>query len=274
MHDVSPATWPECLLLLDALQEVAGPVATAPLHATLLVVPSYHRGTAAVHDPPFIGLMDKRLAAGDELALHGYRHYDDAPFQGFSDALKRGVYTAREGEFSALAYDDALQRLQSGAEWFAANGWPLKGFVAPAWLMNESSWRALEALPLTYTTSLTRFYTLPDRRPIVARSLVYSARSPARRAISRIWNEHLMRRMDEAPVLRLGLHPIDAHYADIVLHWQDLFARALESREPITKAGFAAECTTEFAASMRYSSQTDRSPIVAPTSAPPRTSLG
>jgi predicted deacetylase len=270
MHDVSPATWPECRLLLDALQQVAGTPHTAPLRATLLVVPAYHTGTAARDDRGFMDLMDRRRAAGDELALHGYRHYDDAVFRGVRDRLARGIYTAREGEFSALTYDEAVRRLRLGADWFAANGWPLKGFVAPAWLMNDASWRALETLPLAYTTTMRHFHSLPERNALPAQSLVYSARSGLRRAVSKIWNENLMRRSDELPFLRLGLHPIDARFPEIVRHWQDLLERALETRTLTTKADFAAELRDL----VRYSSQTESNPIAAPTSAPPRTSLG
>lgn len=273
MHDVSPATWPECRLLLDALQDVGGAPATSPLRATLLVVPAYHRGTAAQQDDGFMELMDQRLAAGDELALHGYRHYDDVEFRGLKDRVARGIYTAREGEFSALDYDEAVRRLHLGAEWFASRGWPLKGFVAPAWLMNAASWRALESLPLDYTTTLRHFHTLSDHHAHATDSLVYSARSGLRRALSRIWVERLMRRSmsgGRAPILRLGLHPIDARYPEIVRHWQSILARALETRTTITKAELAKKLGEE----RNYSSQTEIRPIAAPTSAPPSTSLG
>ncbi|MDB0554405.1 DUF2334 domain-containing protein, partial [Ralstonia solanacearum] len=42
-----------------------------------------------------------------------------------------------------------------------------------------------------------------------------------------------------APLLRLGLHPADAAYPDVVRHWQDLLAACLETRVPVTKNGFA-----------------------------------
>lgn len=123
--------------------------------------------------------------------------------------------------------------------WFAANGWPLHGFVAPAWLMSEATWQALDTLPLRYTTTLRHFYLLHPSRSILAPCLTYSVQTGPRRLASRYYVHWLAHHHAHAPLLRLGLHPANAAYPDVVRHWQDLLAACLETRVPVTKNGFA-----------------------------------
>ncbi len=238
----------------------------APFPATLLVVPSYHQGTPAMQDPAFCDRMSQRLADGDELALHGFLHLDDQPIHGLRDRLRRRFYTAGEGEFSSLSKELALGRLEMGARWFASQGWPLRGFVAPAWLMSDGVWDALEALPFTYTTTLRQLYALPSRTPLPAPSLTYSVRSAWRRAVSYRFLNALLAAQREAPVLRFGLHPADAHYPAVVRHWQELYARVAQDRVAVTKAVVADH--------LHQMIKTEAKPTKAPHSAPASTSLG
>lgn len=257
---MSPATWPACEHLLDALREVA------PFPATLLVVPSYHRGTPAMADPGFCARMSGRLAQGDELALHGFLHLDDQPVNGIVDRIRRHVYTAGEGEFSSLSEELAMRRLGLGIRWFQSQGWPLHGFVAPAWLMSPGVWRALRALPFRYTTTLRRIYALPSCESMSAPSLVYSVRGAWRRVVSKQWVGTLARAQRKAPFLRFGLHPADAAYPAVVRHWQALYEQALVDRVPVTKAMVAEN--------MHQMMNTEASPTSAPHIAPASTSLG
>ncbi|MGA2552869.1 MAG: polysaccharide deacetylase family protein [Burkholderiaceae bacterium] len=230
MHDVSGATWPDCARLLAALGEVG------PFRSTLLLVPEFYQGSAARRDVAFCRRMTDRLQEGDELALHGFRHHDDVVAVGVKARLLRSVYTAAEGEFAALSAQAARRRLLAGAQWFAENEWPLHGFVAPAWLLGTGAWDALKDFPLSYTTTLNRLYLLPGPIPVRAPSLVYSTRSPWRRKVSRRWVEILAHIERPKPLVRFGLHPADAHYPEVIRHWQDLLARFLPTHEVCTKA--------------------------------------
>src|SRR6185295_9075335 len=143
LHDVAPATQARCEQLIARLERIA------PMALTLLVVPYYHgQHTSAAFDD----WLDARVQRGDELALHGLTHHDDAPApQGWVDRLRRRWYTAGEGEFAALSTADATQRLNAGRRWFARRRWPLRGFVAPAWLLSDGAWQALRRQPFDYT---------------------------------------------------------------------------------------------------------------------------
>lgn len=226
VHDVAPATWERCAALLAAARELA-----PQLPATLLVVPRWH-GEPSTR--AFESAMDAALAQGHELALHGWSHLDPVPAQGALQRLRRRFYTAGEGEFAALAREDAARRMALGQRWFARRGWPLSGFVPPAWLLGEGSAQALSGAGFTYSCTLDRFIPLQGQAPLRSWSLVFSTRAAWRRGVSRLWVPFLARRLSDAPLLRFELHPDDVVYPKVRRCWLELLARALaQGRQPL-----------------------------------------
>ncbi|TWI58541.1 hypothetical protein IQ22_00247 [Pseudomonas duriflava] len=230
LHDVAPETWNDYRPFVEAVDALGN------IPMTLLVVPDFHHRNSIDKDPAFIQLMDQRLTRGDELALHGYFHCDDASSPSTPrDWFMRRVYTW-EGEFYTLNQAQARERLNHGMALFQRFGWPLHGFVAPAWLMSEGTRRALSETPLRYTSDPQHFYLLPDHTRIDAPGLVWSARSPWRRGMSWLFSEQAARRHRKAPLLRLGLHPVDMRHDFSRRYWLDLLKRLMnEGRVPINK---------------------------------------
>jgi uncharacterized protein len=235
VHDVAPATWHACTRLLAMLDGIPA------LPLTFLVVPNYHgRGRIEAHSQ-FRRALDKRLARGDEIALHGYYHLDDSPPpRTAQDWIARRVLTQSEGEFAALSADGARARLEWGMTLMRHLDWPVQGFIAPAWLLSEGARTALSDFSFTYTTVRSGVYHLPDWRFTRSPSLVYSVRSPWRRTLSQAFNRRQLGAQDDAPLLRLSLHPVDAMYDEVLNQWRWLIVRALESRTPLTKAAWTA----------------------------------
>lgn len=234
IHDVAPRTFVLCRKIAEA---VAGIDEQLPL--TLLVVPCYHGATDEV--PRDYGeWIDARLARGDELALHGYTHLDQASAPGtLAERLRRCVYTAREGEFSALTRDEAAERIARGRLWFAEHGWPVHGFVAPAWLVSEGTWEALQRFDFAYTTTLTRFHLPEARASVRAPTVVYSAYSVWRRIASRRWNAALVASSRRTSLVRFGFHPVDAEHPELMAHALALLDRLRRERAALTKFAFA-----------------------------------
>lgn len=232
IHDVSPHTWRECRLLIDTVRSVA----EIPL--TLLVVPAYHRLHAS-EPAAYLNQLEQHLAQGDELALHGYTHLDEAAApSSIRDLLRRRLYTTSEGEFSALSTAEASRRLELGLEWFHQHGWPVSGFVAPAYLLSAGAWKALPQYPLKYTTTMRHFYFLPACTALASRSLVYGARNAATRKLSSLGNDTLARAMSRAPLVRLGLHPADARHPALLSHLVRLLGKVIPGRTAMTKQSF------------------------------------
>ncbi|WP_417696202.1 DUF2334 domain-containing protein [Pseudomonas sp.] len=235
LHDVAPQTWPDYQPFVEAVD------ALGQVPMTWLVVPDFHHANALEDHPGFRRRLDNRVERGDELVLHGYYHCDDGPPATHpKDWFMRRVYT-HEGEFYSLSEAAALARLRAGVETFQRYQWPLEGFVAPAWLMSEGTRRALRQLPLSYTSDPQHLYRLPDFTPIDAPGLVWSARSAWRRGLSKVINDQREQRWRQAPVIRLGLHPVDMRHGFSRDYWLRTLERLLnDGRVPMTKVQWLA----------------------------------
>jgi predicted deacetylase len=230
LHDVAPATWPQCSRLLTMLRELGDP----PL--TLLVVPDYHGGGRIDRSREFVRAVEQRIGRGDELALHGYDHLDHAPAPRTPAAwLRRRVLTASEGEFSELACAEARTRIDRGLEIFERLGWQADGFVAPAWLASAGTRAALRQFSLRYTSTHTQLIDLRHDRHHRAPCLTASPRSAWRRRASQLWLATTEILTAQSPLIRIGLHPADALHADLIDCWRGLLTRLLRQRTALTK---------------------------------------
>jgi len=210
-------------------------IGTIPI--TLLVVPDYHRQGSIDRYPAFLDKIESRLVRGDEVALHGYYHLDDAPApRGPISWIKRRVLTQCEGEFAALSLSESIRRIEYGVELMKKLGWPISGFVPPAWLLDRASRIALSRFPFTYTTSMNGIYRLPAWDFTFSPSLTYSVRSSWRRLASFHLNKARMKVCSRSPVLRISMHPTDVHHNDVMAQWKLLIHTALSTRVPTTKA--------------------------------------
>ena len=237
IHDVAPATLDACVHITDALRRIDG---TLPL--TLLVVPRYHGNTSVPRI--YSEWIETRLTRGDELALHGLTHRDETPAPtGLSDRVRRRLYTAGEGEFADLTRNEAAERIGRGRAWFVQRGWPLQGFVAPAWLLSPGTWDALNDFDFVYTTTLSRFHILKAGIVLRAPTVVYSTRSSMRRWLSRGWNAALSQATHRMPLVRVGFHAADAAHPEIMTQALKLVERLARDRRGLTKGEFARQCS-------------------------------
>ena len=233
VHDVADATLPACERLLDAIEDVA------PVPLTFLAVPRYHgdRASEVLED-----WLQHRHRRADEIALHGWTHLDEGAPGGLVDRFRRTRYTRGEGEFWALDADEAARRLAAGIAWFEACGWPLHGFVAPAWLLGPGGWEALRATPFRYTSTLRRIHLLGGAGAdpsITSQSIVYSTGNSWRRQFSQAWAGIVETAERRNPLLRIELHPRDADPPGVCRSWQGILERALATRRPTTVGEWA-----------------------------------
>ena len=252
VHDISPATWRECRHLLERL-DAAG---VRPL--TLLIVPDYHHCAPVGGDPAFVRAMDARLARGDELVLHGLFHLDEAPPPRTPrDFIRRRLMTRAEGEFAALTASDAAARLARGIAVFDAHGWPLHGFVPPAWLASDGARAALAERVdrFDYVTARGGIHHLPHWHFERTANLCYSPWNAPRRLYSRLAIRRELARATRLPLVRLSLHPQDARVPEVAAHWERLAVEAMASRAVVTKREWVS----------RFKAVAQRSPAGAPS---------
>ena len=231
IHDVAPATQALCSELVELVQSLAP---GAPL--TLLVVPDYHRRGQIDRAQVFRRWIDKRVERGDELALHGFWHVDDAPPpRSIGGWFARRVLTAGEGEFAALEASEARRRLEAGCEAFRRCGWQPAGFVPPAWQISKAATQVLTEFPFAYVTDHTHVERLSDRRSFRSVALSASTRNAWRRWTSQQWMDVCSRLYRDAPLLRVALHPADAHHDAIIHALSKTLGALLGERRAVTK---------------------------------------
>jgi predicted deacetylase len=251
MHDVAPATWPQCaraLAMLDAL---------GPLPVSLLIVPDYHRRGRVSEDIAFMHAIDRRLACGDEAVLHGFVHLDmGPPARTVREWLARRVRTLSEGELAALDTDAALACIAAGRAEMQRAGWHARGFVPPAWLASSGTRAALAQLDFGYVALRDALYALPEWTALPTTTLSYAAFTPLRRALSRPVLDLLLRRAPVARPLRLALHPVDAEFPQVLAHWRALIEHALRTRTP--------HCPEQLFGTLRSGGRDERSNVPNP----------
>jgi hypothetical protein len=229
IHDVAPATR---ALAAEIAEEIA---ALGVDRCSLLVVPDYHRQGSSMADTDFCGWLHRLAEAGSEIVLHGYHH--QRPRRSNESARDKVVtrfYTADEGEFFDLGYEEALHLITQADEEFRAQGFRPRGFIAPAWLLGREAERAVIDAGMTYTTTLRRVRDFVARSEVVSQSLVYSVRSDWRRGVSLGWNRWLFARLTNNPLLRLSLHPPDFSHPKIWRQVREIITQALRDRMPAT----------------------------------------
>ena len=224
IHDVSPLTLGAVdAMLADLRAAGAGTV-------SLLVVPDHHHKAPIDRDAGFLAWLRARGCEGHEIVLHGFYHLRESG-GGLSKRLITEHYTAGEGEFFDLGYDEARRRLARGRE--ILSGFDVKGFIAPAWLLGAEAERAVRDEGFAYTTRLGSVLDLRSGERTDSQSLVYSVRSAWRRGCSLLWNSWLNARLRRNPLVRLGLHPPDWRHEKIKAHALRLTRENAASRRVI-----------------------------------------
>lgn len=229
IHDVAPATRARVEQMLAQLAQNGVPC------CSLLIVPDYHHLGRSLGDPAFVGWLQELVSVGHEVVIHGFYH-QRARREGESTRQKlvTRVYTADEGEFYDLAYDEALRLLRDAQKEFAGHGFNPVGFIAPAWLLGAEAERAAIEAGFRYTTTLRGVRNFASGAEFVSQSLVYSVRSDWRCAVSLFWNRLLFRRLTTNRLLRLGLHPPDFDHPGVWRQIRALVTKALRTRTPMT----------------------------------------
>ena len=229
LHDVSPHTWENCRKILAELNRIG------VTRASLLVIPDHHRRGHILSHPGFCEWMKEQIAAGHEAVLHGYFHLRE-PRAG--DNLRSrwitGIYTAGEGEFFDLPYDDAHEIARRGRDEFMQAGLNPSGFIAPAWLLGDEAERAITDIGFRYTTRIGEVLELHPRLHHPSQSLCWSVRAAWRRMLSLAWNAWLFRRLSNAPLLRIAIHPVDIAHPRVWKQIARMISSAVRTRAPHT----------------------------------------
>ena len=232
LHDFHPASLPAIREQIDFLT----PLGVS--NFSILVTPHFHHRKNIREDAPARSYLDTRLAAGDDLAIHGYYH--DRVGVGDDSFFWTKIYTANEAEFFDLGDGEVRHRLTRALALWEECNWPAAGFIAPAWLMPEAQDAILKRLNFTYTVRLKHIKNLRTATTTKTQSLCYSTRAPWRRDVSLRWNKYLSAHLLKTNnVIRLSLHPNDLSFDPLKAQIRHITETALAAGyQPTTYAKF------------------------------------
>jgi predicted deacetylase len=236
IHDVSPSTQSVSSKIISELAQ------KGIHHCSLLIVPDYHHQGASMQDRQFLSWLRDLESRGHEIVIHGYFHQrPKTDHDTVVDKFVTRFYTQGEGEFYDLDYDEAFRRIKAARDEFLAAGLRPRGFVAPAWLLSNEGQRAARDAEMEYTTRLRTVIDLRSGEVFPSRSLVYSARNGWRRATSLAWNAALARVLNNKPLMRLSVHPVDYSHPAIWRQIVDLVSATVPVRTPTTYQDWIAD---------------------------------
>ncbi|MCI4588850.1 polysaccharide deacetylase family protein [Sphingobium sp. BYY-5] len=229
IHDVGPRFETE----VDRLMEhVSRHVALE--HLAMLVVPNHWGDHPLVAGSPFATRLRGWSDQGVSLFAHGWYHRDDSRHAGAASRFKARHMTAGEGEFLGLDHITARQRMADARTLIEGiSGRPVAGFIAPAWLYGAPAMAALEQAGFMLAEDHMKVWS-PPTGAILARGpvITWASRSRARIASSLAVARLLPPLLRRAPVVRVAVHPGDAHVPSLMRSIDDALRRIRRSHTP------------------------------------------
>jgi predicted deacetylase len=227
VHDVAPQTRPRVERLLDLL------AAIGVEHRSLLVIPNFRgQGSLDAHED-FCGWLRQRRQHGDEIVLHGYEHVGVGRPRNAGERFRNRWFTQGEGEFLSLEYDAAFDRIARGKTMMARAGLHPCGFVAPAWLVNDSGLRAARDLGFQYTNSYLTVGDLARGRNHWVPSLVFGP-GHLDEDLGVTLQRRLARFLAHGSALRVVLHPPCVDHQPRLARVLSLIESLRQDRQPAT----------------------------------------
>lgn len=229
LHDVAPFHLPRLRRAEDLCRDLGIE------KITYLLIPDYHGTGAADENPEFVAWCRRERGFGVEWMLHGYSHLDESPAEralSFGDRLRRRFLTGSEGEFIALDSPAQRERIANGLAVFrrCMQREPA-GFVAPAWLFNDSLFPILRDNNFRYTEDHRHVFCVTTGEALKSPVITWATRTALRKHGSIVAAPLLAHLWSEADTLRVAMHPFDFDHPETVASIRGVLSALLAERE-------------------------------------------
>ena len=208
IHDVSPAQ-------AAAVRQLWALCVSCRVTPALLVVPNWHGQWPLEEHPEFVDWVRARAHEGAEIALHGERHDEIGLPRQPKDSWRAWGKTNGEAEFLTLNAGAAHERVTRSLERLRQLCIEPTGFVPPAWLAQEATYRVAAEAGLSFSEDDKTVRLLSLNRQVPSPAVRWSGRSPARAwaSIAVAQTRWLLQRTSSFP--RLAFHPGDLDHSAI-----------------------------------------------------------
>jgi predicted deacetylase len=229
IHDVGPRFESEVDLLIDRVSR------HVPLERlTMLVVPDHWGENPISPGTAYAAQLRAWSDRGVSMFAHGWFHKDLAVHDDGLARFKAKHMTAGEGEFLGIDGATAERRMIDACSLIEdITGRAVAGFVAPAWLYGKPALEALSTAGFSLAEDHMKIWE-PRTGRVVARGpvITWASRSRARIASSLLVARLLPPLLRYASVVRVAVHPGDAHVPELLASIDDVLRRLRRSHAP------------------------------------------
>jgi len=177
---------------------------------SILVIPDYLGKSNISQDDKFIELLHSLQDKGNEIVQHGLEHISTN--HNYSSFLEKfiGEQIAQGcGEFQNISYEEAKEKIQKGKEIFKNKGFGAVGFVAPAWLLNSESEKAIKE-DFQYTTRFSNIEFFSPYKKESSNIVVFTSGGGLINKGFEWYNQYLIKRkFKNQRIARVAIHPQD-----------------------------------------------------------------
>ncbi len=235
VHDVTPKFKSELDEIISGLKGIG------VTKQSLLVIPNYERRHNIIDDDGFVSRLHDLKNKGDEIVQHGYEHvsslrqYDSLPHWFMGEIFAQGC-----GEFQNIGYDEAKERIEEGRDILQQAGFTPKGFIAPGWLLNNDSEKAVRDAGFSYTTRMNWLHRSnheDEYSPAMGFAPFPVLDDMARMYDSVLANHYLK----DKKLARVVIHPQDVKKKGTFEFALELIKKLMKERELTTYADFVKE---------------------------------
>ena len=208
VHDATPRFKGELQEIVSELDRIG------IKRKSILVIPNYYGEESILDNKDFIFWLHSLKSNGDELVQHGYNHVSTN--HNFSSRFQKILGTKvnhGEAEFQNISYWEAKAKIGLGRKMLNQAGIYPKGFVAPAWLLNPESERAIKDSEFSYATKFRKIEFYSQEKTEKSEAIVFTSGKGFVNKLFALYNHDLVHRVfKKRRVARIALHPMDMHW--------------------------------------------------------------
>ncbi len=204
IHDVTPNFNSQLTKIISELDKIG------VNKKSILVIPDYLGKNSISQSGEFIEWLHSLQDKGNEIVQHGLEHIStNHNYPSFLEKFIGEQIAQGCGEFQNISYKEAKEKIWKGKEIFKANGFGAVGFVAPAWLLNPESEKALKE-DFQYTTSFSNIEFFSPYKKESSNIVVFTSGGGLINKGFEWYNQHLIKRkFKNQRIARVAIHPQD-----------------------------------------------------------------